>query len=225
MLYLYGLKIPVSVKNKIVREDLSSEVYRRLKEMILTDELKPGEKLIQEQIAAMFGISRMPLHQAFQMLENEMLVEKIPRRGFFVTVVDKQRLIDAFEVREALEGVAARRATAFITPEDIGFLRSLFEPFIGQDEIDVKAYSKADQLFHDSILKLCKNQILRKLEVISNTTLQTYRGGLVRQPSETLPEHMAIIEAMEKGDAKLAENLIKKHSRKTCKLLRKSNSL
>jgi DNA-binding GntR family transcriptional regulator len=210
----------MDLKMQIVREDLSSEVYRRLKEMILANELKPGEKLIQEQIASLFGVSRMPLHQAFQMLENEMLVEKIRRRGFFVTVVDKQRLIDAFEVREVLEGVAARHVTPEISSEDLATLRSLFEPFIGQEVIDVKAYSKADQQFHDSILKLCRNQILRKLEVISNTTLQTYRGGLIRQPLETLPEHMAIIKAMENRDAKLAERLIKKHSRKTCKLLK-----
>ena len=94
---------------------------------------------------------------------------------------------------------------------------------IGKEKINVRAYSKADQLFHDGILKLCRNQILRRLEVISNTTLHTYRGGLIRQPAETLPEHMAIIEAMEKGDAKLAEGLIKNHSRKTCKLLKRSN--
>jgi len=210
------------VEKQIVREDLSSEVYRRLKEMILTSELKPGEKLIQEQIAAMFGISRMPLHQAFQMLENEMLVEKIPRRGFFVTIVDTQRLIDAFEVREALEGVAARLATQIISQDEIEFLRSLFAPFVGADKIDIKAYSKADQLFHDSILKICGNQILRRLEVISNITLHTYRGGLIRQAEETLPEHLAVIEAMQNGEAKLAERLIKKHSRKTCKLLRQN---
>jgi len=209
------------LNKQIVREDLSSEVYRRLKEMILANELKPGEKLIQEQIAAMFGISRMPLHQAFQMLENEMLVEKIPRRGFFVTVVDTRRLIDAFEVREALEGLAARLATRTISPEEIKYLRSLFLPFVGKEEIDIEAYSKADQLFHDTIIKICGNQILGRLELISNITLQTYRGGLVRQPSETLPEHLAVIDAMEKGEAKLAERLIKKHSRKTCKLLRK----
>ena len=208
------------MERQIIREDLSSEVYRRLKEMILANELKPGEKLVQEQIAAMFGISRMPLHQAFQMLENEMLVEKIPRRGFFVTVVDRQRLIDAFEVREALEGVAARNATALITPGEIKYLRSLFEPFLGQKKINIRAYSKADQQFHDTILKICGNQLLRKLEVISNATLQTYRGGLIRQPEETLPEHLAIVEAMERGDAGLAESLIKAHSRKTCNLLK-----
>ena len=66
----------MDLEMQIVREDLSSEVYRRLKEMILANELKPGEKLIQEQIARMFGVSRMPLHQAFQMLEN-------PAEGIF----------------------------------------------------------------------------------------------------------------------------------------------
>lgn len=216
-------KLILFLAMQIVREDLSSEVYRRLKEMILSNELKPGEKLIQEQIAAMFGISRMPLHQAFQMLENEMLVEKIPRRGFFVTVVDIRRLIDAFEVREVLEGLAARLATRKITPEEIRYLRSLFLPFKDKEEIDIKAYSTSDQLFHDTLIKICGNQILGRLELISNVTLQTYRGGLLRHPLETLPEHLAVIDAMEKGEAKLAERLIKKHSRKTCKRLKKKN--
>ena len=206
---------------QIIHQDLSSEAYRRLKEMILANELKPGEKLKQEQIAEMFGISRMPLHKAFQMLADEMLVENLPRRGFYVTVVDRQRLIDAFEVREALEGVAVRRATNVISPKEIDYLRSLFVSFVGKKEIDVKTYSKSDQEFHDSILKICGNQIVRKLEVISNITLQTYRGGLIRSPRETLPEHLDIISAIEEKDADRAEELIREHSRKTCTLLRK----
>lgn len=59
---------------EIKHTDLSYEVYNRLKTMILANEFEPGEKLVQEQIAAMFGVSRMPLHKGFQMLENEMLV-------------------------------------------------------------------------------------------------------------------------------------------------------
>ncbi len=205
----------------IEHQDLSSVVYKRLKEMILANEFEPGEQLKQEQIAEMFGISRMPLHNAFQMLENEMLVEKRPRRGFFVTVVDTRRLIDAFEVREALEGVAARRVASVITGAEIAHLRSLFQPFLGEKQIDINAYSKADQEFHDSVIKICGNRILERLEVVSNITLQTYRGGLIRRPEETLPEHLDIIDTFEKGDAKEAENLIRKHSHKTCKLLRK----
>ena len=130
---------------EIQHQDLSYEVYKRLKTMILSNEFQPGEKLKQEQIAQMLGVSRMPLHKAFQMLENEMLVENLPRRGFYVTKIDNQQLIDAFECREALEGVAARRAAATIKKADIVHLKSLFKPFIGKKVIDVKKYVIADQ--------------------------------------------------------------------------------
>lgn len=206
---------------QIEHEDLSSGVYKRLKDMILGNEFLPGQQLKQEHVAAMFGISRMPLHKAFQMLEDEMLVERRPRKGFFVTVVDERRLYDAFEVRAAVEGVAARRAAEEMSPADLGYLRSLFEPFMGQEDIDIREYGKADQTFHDHVLKHCGNQVLGRLEIISNITLQTYRGGLIRKPAETLPEHLAIIDALEAGDAKTAEKLARVHSQKTCKLLKK----
>jgi len=74
--------------------------------MILAGELKPGEKLPQEKIAEQLGVSRMPLHKAFVMLEDEFLVESIPRRGIFIRKPDIQEIIDAFECREGLEGIA-----------------------------------------------------------------------------------------------------------------------
>ncbi|KJF45319.1 hypothetical protein LH29_08045 [Draconibacterium sediminis] len=205
---------------EIIHTDLSFEVYKRLKTMILANEFEPGEKLVQEQIAAMFGVSRMPLHKAFQMLENEMLVENLPRRGFYVTEIDNAKLLDAFECREALEGIAARRTTQVITEKELDDLKSLFKPFISKIKIDIKKYIEADQAFHNSILQLSGNQILQKFEVVKNITSQTYRGGLIRQPEETLPEHLAIIDAISKGDAQLAEQLMREHSVKTQELIR-----
>lgn len=205
---------------EIQHHDLSYEVYNRLKTMILAKEFQPGEKLKQEQIALMLGVSRMPLHKAFQMLENEMLVENLPRRGFYVTKIDNKQLIDAFECREALEGVAARRAALVVTKQDITYLKSLFKPFTSNKNIDVKKYVLADQEFHNVILKLSGNAVLKRFEILSNITLHTYRGGLIRQPKDTLPEHLGIINALEKGDSELAEQLIREHSKKTCKVLR-----
>lgn len=205
---------------EIQHTDLSVEVYKRLKAMILAKEFKPGEKLKQEQVAAMLGVSRMPLHKAFQMLENEMLVENLPRRGFYVTEIDNTKMLDAFECREALEGVAVRRATLSISKEEIKYLKSLFQPFVGKKKIDIKKYIEADQEFHNSILKISGNQVLQKFEIIKNITAQTYRGGLIREPAETLPEHLEIIDAIEKGDSILAEKLMRQHSIKTQQLLK-----
>lgn len=205
---------------EIQHTDLSFEVYKRLKAMILASEFEPGEKLVQEQIAARFGVSRMPLHKAFQMLENEMLVENLPRRGFYVTEIDHNLLLDAFECREVLDGIAARRATRIISERQLQDLHDLFAPFVGNKKIDEKKYIQADQDFHNAILQISGNQVLQRFEIIKNIASQTYRGGLLRLPAETLPEHLAIIEAIKIGKADLAEQLMRDHSVKTQNLIK-----
>jgi len=205
---------------EIQHQDLSYEIYKRLKNMILSNELEAGTKLKQEHIAALFGVSRMPLHRAFQMLENEMLVESIPRRGYFVTKINASQLIDAFECREALEGIAARRAAQNITKEDLKYLKSLFRKFIGKDEINVTEYIESDQEFHNAIMKISGNQILNRLELLGNNTIRTFRGGLLRPPQETLSEHLNILAAIEAGDGELAEKLIREHSHKSMETLK-----
>jgi len=208
---------------EIQHQDLSYEIYKRLKSKILANEFEPGAKLKQEQIATMFGVSRMPLHRAFQMLENEMLIESVPRRGFFVTKIDKEQLIDAFECREALEGVAARRAAKNITKEQLKYLKSLFKKFIGVTDINVADYVESDQAFHNTIMKISGNLILNRLDLLGNNTIRTFRGGLLRTPHETMPEHLAIIEALEKGDGELAEKLVREHTNKSIETLREKH--
>lgn len=208
---------------EIQHQDLSYEIYKRLKNMILSNQLEAGAKLKQEHIAAMFGVSRMPLHRAFQMLENEMLVESIPRRGYYVTKVNPEQLIDAFECREVLEGLAARKAARNITKEQLKYLKSLFKKFIGKDEINVTEYMESDQEFHNMIMKISGNQILNRLELLGNNTIRTFRGGLLRPPIETLPEHLGILEAIEKGDGELAEKLIREHTHRSMETLKEKH--
>lgn len=208
---------------EIQHQDLSYEIYKRLKNMILSNQLEAGAKLKQEHIAAMFGVSRMPLHRAFQMLENEMLVESIPRRGYYVTKVNPEQLIDAFECREVLEGLAARKAAENITKEQLKYLKSLFKKFAGNDEINVTEYMESDQEFHNMIMKISGNQILNRLELLGNNTIRTFRGGLLRPPKETLPEHLGILAAIEKGDGELAEKLIREHTHRSMETLKEKH--
>jgi DNA-binding GntR family transcriptional regulator len=209
---------------EIQHQDLSYEIYKRLKSMILSSELKDGAKLKQEQIATLFGVSRMPLHRAFQMLENEMLIESVPRRGHFVTKVGIDQLIDSFECREALEGIAARRAARNITRDQLIYMKSLFEKFVGTDKISVPDYLESDQEFHYMIMKASGNKVIARLEFLGNNTIRTFRGGMLRPPQESLPEHMAIIAAFEKGDGELAEKLVREHIRTTMELLKKNKT-
>jgi DNA-binding GntR family transcriptional regulator len=209
---------------EIQHQDLSYEIYKRLKSMILSNELSGGAKLKQEHIATLFGVSRMPLHRAFQMLENEMLIESIPRRGYFVTKVGIDQLIDSFECREALEGMAARRAARNIAKNQLNYLKSLFEKFVDTDNISVSDYLESDQEFHDMIMKISGNKVITRLEFLGHNTIRTFLGGMLRPPQESLPEHMAIIAALEKGDGELSEKLVREHIRKTMELLKKSKT-
>lgn len=202
--------------NQIEYYDLSLQAYKRIKDMILNDEIPAGKKIVQEKLATELGVSRMPLHKAFQMLENEMLVESIPRRGYFVKKFDPQEIIDAFECREAIEGVAARKAAGKITKEEVLQLYDLFKPFEDDlNNIDISAYQKADQEFHKLILQISGNKVLQKMEMFSNILKKTYQRGLIRKAKDTFNEHITIINALENHDGELAEKLLRIHFRRS----------
>lgn len=200
------------MEHLIDHQDLSYKAYLQIKAMILNGEIKPDEKIPQEKLAKQLGISRMPLHRAFQMLENELLVENKPRRGIFVKIIDLNEIADAFECRLAIEGIAAKRAAGSITQTEIEDLRHLFEPFTSDPKkTDLHQYQEADHLFHNKIIKLSNNSILRRMEILGNILIHTYRLGLIRPPIETLPEHFAIIDALGQHNGTLAEKLIREH--------------
>lgn len=205
----------------IKQKDLSYQVYQRIREMILSGEFSPGEKLLQEKIASQLGISRMPLHKAFVLLEDEFLVESIPRKGIYVRKPDLTEIIDAFECREGLEGIAARRATASFSDKEIDRLEALFTPFINVKEIDPVRYQKADQEFHESIINASGNAVLRRLNHIGSVLIRTYPRGIILPLDESMADHQKIIQAFRERDITKAEMLIRKHSYKARMLLEK----
>src|ERR1700748_1369212 len=107
--------------------------------MILSDELIPGQKIVQEKIAKQLGVSRTPLLKALQMLEYEMLVESIPRRGMFVKQMDWQEMVEVCDGRECLEGMAVNLLTENKNTAVLQKLQKLMEPFLS-GEIDVAKY-------------------------------------------------------------------------------------
>jgi len=208
----------------IQHSDLSIPVYERLKEMILNNELAPGEKLLQEKLATQLGVSRTPLLKALQMLEYDLLVESIPRRGMFVKKITARELIEIYDVREGIESVAVRLVIDNKTPEKIDVLEGIWQPFVNQISIDEDNYQKADDKFHALLLEYSENKILKK--TYSNSLLQgrVMQMGLMRPPEETLEEHMALVEAIKKGDYKKADREIKKNIQKSKVLIEQNLS-
>ena len=205
-------------------ENLDQKVYQVIKEMIEDRTLLPGHKIPQEKLARELGISRTPLISALKFLEHEKLVEVKPRRGFFVRLFAVSEMIGIFEIREVLEGLAARRAAQCITDEECTTLKAIFFDFRHQDNItDLAAYSRADRIFHTMITQLASREFLSTMLQTFNIISLAYQNvpseGLIRHPNDTMKEHDAISDAICNRDFETAETLMKLHFKQTIDIL------
>jgi len=206
-------------------ENLDQKAYEILKNMIIERQLMPGEKIPQEKLAQDLGISRTPLVSALKFLEHEKLVESKPRRGYFVRLFAKQEMVSIFELREVLEGLAARRAAANITEKEIQTLNGFFSAFAKSGDItDFKAYAREDRRFHNFISEIGAKEFLKSILQTCNIITASYQylstEGLVRPPNETIPEHLAVIKAIGDRNPDAAEALMRQHLKKTIAHLR-----
>lgn len=197
--------------NFVQHDELSKPVYDRLKEMIENGTLSPGQKLVQEKLASALGVSRTPLLKALQNLEHEMLVESIPRRGMYVKKISLPEMVQVYECREAVECMAVRLAIARATKAEILKLKGIFDPFAGAEKIEVEKYRRADEKFHDLIIDLSQNPVLKKMYLLSNLQQRVYQLGLLRPPEETLVEHQQIITAIYNRDVEAADRAMRNH--------------
>jgi DNA-binding GntR family transcriptional regulator len=207
-------------------ENLDQKVYSILKDMIMERQLLPGQKIPQEKLARDLGISRTPLIGALKFLEQDKLVESVPRRGFFVRLFSKEEMLYIFELREVLEGLAARRAAAKITDSQIIELDRFFKPFAGQKSIsDYKAYAREDRRFHGFVIDIDAKEFLKSILLTTNIISFSYQvlhtEGLVRPPDETIQEHLAVIGAIKERDSEAAEELMRQHFKKSLAYLKR----
>jgi DNA-binding GntR family transcriptional regulator len=180
--------------------------------------LLPGEKIPQDKLARELGISRTPLVSALKYLEKEKLVEAKPRRGFFVRLFTIQEMVSIFELREVLEGLAARRAALNITDTQIEKLKDFSKAFqISKSFPDVGSYAKVDRGFHNFVTEIGAKEFLKNILQTYNIISFSYQvvssEGLVRPPAETIDEHLTIIEAIGRRDPASAEELMRQHFR------------
>jgi DNA-binding GntR family transcriptional regulator len=207
-------------------ENLDHKVYRQVKSMILEQKLKPGTKIYQERLAQDLGISRTPLVNALKKLEQQHLIIAIPRRGFFVRYFSRQEMIRIFELREVLEGLAARRASLHISGDQVRQLQSFFKGLkITRHTKSVERYAEEDRRFHHFLMEIGGDELLSSIletySIITSSYLGGFRGGLVRPPHETLPEHLAMIEAISRKEPEKAEQAARLHLRRSREKLKK----
>jgi len=198
--------------------NLDQKVYQIIKQMIIERKLLPGVKIQQEKLAQELGISRTPLVSALKYLEKEKLVEAKPRRGFFVRLFTKQEMVSIFDLREVLEGLAARRAALNISDIQIKKLKDFSTAFQTSISLpDVGSYAKVDRSFHNYVTEIGAKEFLKNILQTYNIISFSYQvvssEGLVRPPTETINEHIAIIDAIGLRDPASAEELMRQHFR------------
>lgn len=203
----------------IQHSDLSIPVYEKLKEMIIDNELKPGEKLLQEKLASQLGVSRNRLLKALQMLEHELLLESIPRRGMFIKKLSNEEMCNIYDAREGIETVAVRLTSEMIRDKQLRQLKKIWKPFKKQSRIDFQKHRKADDRFHALLLEFSGNKILLKIFSHSLVQLRVEQMGLMQPPEETFSEHLAILKAIETKDAEQAVIQLRDHLQKSKALI------
>lgn len=197
-------------------EDLITYLYKQVKQMIWENTLKPGEKIRQEHLAQMLGVSRTPVIKALQRLCSERLVEYIPRHGFSVKKLTVEEMMEIFAIREVVEGVAARAVTEKASDHELVVLQEFFAPFGDDwDERKVDEYRLADQRFHAQMIEIAGNSLLIEINEMFNIYRFSYQRGLMRHPRETLPEHLEIIKAIKRREPYDAQRLAMNHMAKS----------
>lgn len=206
-------------------ENLDQKAYLIIKEMITNRKLLPGEKIPQENLAQELGISRTPLVSALKYLEKEKLVEAKPRKGFFVRLFTVQEMVNIFELREVLEGLAARRAASCITDKQVNKLNRFFKQYSSPiDQSQYKSYAREDRQFHSYVTEIGSKEFLKSILQSYNIISFSYQvistEGLVRPPDETIHEHRAMIEAICGRSFDDAETLMRQHFKRTIGFLK-----
>ena len=198
------------------RSNLDDHIYERLKAMIVDGTLLPGERVVPEQLARDMGVSRTPMLSALKRLAQERLLVWRSRRGAFVRRLSKRDLAMVFEVREVLEGLAARRAATLIERPQVEALRELFHDIDPTDTpANRRAYLRQDYLFHSAILEIAASAPLSQTTNSVNILVLAFGAGLIKSIQDGLTEHQKILDALLRRDPDAAEAAMRAHVRRS----------
>lgn len=210
-------------RNQLEYKPLGTVVADHIRNAILNGEFQPGERLNQEKIAQDLGVSRMPVREAFRLLEAEGLINVIPHRGAHVVSLSLEEMEDVYCVRMLLESAAAKMAIPKVTEGDIDrladILRECEEATRAEDY--ARLYDLNDE-FHRVLYLISGRKLLcemiDKLRTDSRRFRRFYLKGW-RGSLQALKDHHEILDAVRAGAAAEAEDLIIRHLEQTQKAL------
>lgn len=192
-------------------ETLPAKIYRILREAIIKGELVPGERLVQDELAKILGVSRMPIREAITQLAAEGYVTFEPHKGAIVKQFSIHELEEIYLLRSHLEPLAVQESLQFLSPTLIEELEQL-NTQMKQVVDDAEAYIQLNIQFHNLLIQDCPWEKLNAMiENLWNGFPQQTPHLLPKQITTSIAEHDEIIQALRQNDIEEACKLLKQH--------------
>ncbi|MGI9357054.1 MAG: GntR family transcriptional regulator [Rhizobiaceae bacterium] len=196
------------------RRRLADEVYDQLLEAIRTGQIGADERLVQEKLATELKISRTPVREALMRLEQDGILVVSPRGGFIIHKMDDQEVRELYQARAAIEGQAVRILASQNEADNNRKLRQFIEQEEDISAPTTRAYFEANRKIHRAFVELTQNRYL--LEMFDNiwnraTSYQLFAAIEKIDLSQSLGDHMVLVDAIESGDPAVAMEAIISH--------------
>jgi DNA-binding GntR family transcriptional regulator len=194
----------------------TSTVYQGVRSKILDNTFPPGFHILEQELAALFGVSRTPVREALVRLAGDGLVDVVPRHGMRVLPLSLTDMKEIYEILSSLEPKAAELvAQRHQAPAAIEPLESAAHDMAAAlEHDDLEAWADADARFHLTLIELCGNRRLKAM--VMNCWDQAHRARMITlrlrpKPVDSTREHLAIVEAIKHGDGALSYGLYRDH--------------
>lgn len=184
---------------------LAVRVYERISADIIDGTIEPGTALVQEQIAAQYGVSRTPVRDVLTQLTLQGMATLVPGRGYIVNGLSAQDVKNVFEVRYTLEALAARQAVGRHSPQQLARLRGILDEFESVDPNDAQELFRLGAAFHAALVEPCPNTYLLTTlaamwaHPIQRRITMTYRQG-PRHQAKVAQDHRRVLDALKTND-------------------------
>jgi DNA-binding GntR family transcriptional regulator len=201
-----------------IHQSLSDRIYEYLKEGIVTNGFKPGDRLEEQDLADSLSVSRTPVREALGRLGADGLVTILPRRGALVVSLSAKDIKDIYDVRESLEVLAIELCVERMTGDDMANLERIHQEFADAlDRGEFRVCFARDREFHDELMKLSSNSKLKefydRLAAPIQVTRLMHCENRASQES-SYRQHSAILAALKERDAARAGAHMREHLRK-----------
>lgn len=211
-----GEWLPIPTQKKILnRQSAKEKVYTELKNWIITGIVKPGEKLLDADIAEYFSVSRTPVREALQLLQTQKLVKVSPGRSTVVSDIETDQFRSWYQTLALLQGFAAELACAHVTESDLQELETMNDKYrhaLAHEEIS--AVIDADAKLHGIILRMSGYEILREFSnslMLHIERVEYLYFAWVKAHSQSSQTHQEIIDSLRAGDRDRARECMKRN--------------